>query len=245
VTLYRAVYELKMVDISSFSSENCGELVTLLERLDEKGAEATLQNAGLFLNHDDRVDLMSRLVRGIRVAWTATPSQPDAFRAMLRDEHSFDRAVSHYISVFVDPDGVIEKCAAEFASDTGRPVTVQSGAEAELRRLLQRKIVVIQELLPALLDLLRTIAVHEGVLPRGSSAAAEASDDERAFHDEGDELADALKLFDLSPPFRRRELQKRYRKLMRAYHPDVNPRGLEMAKRINRAYSALVSQESD
>ena len=41
-------------------------------------------------------------------------------------------------------------------------------------------------------------------------------------------------------PLSRRLLRDRYRALMKRFHPDVNPGGLELAKDINAAYSRLL-----
>jgi curved DNA-binding protein CbpA len=38
-------------------------------------------------------------------------------------------------------------------------------------------------------------------------------------------------------------LRRRYRELMKRYHPDVNPSGLERCKEINAAYAVLMSRE--
>lgn len=251
VSLFRVVYELRMVDTTRFDARNCGELVTLLERLGEIDAESRLRTAGLFLSHDDSIELMRRLVRGIKVGSAVVSANPDAFRAMLRDGHSYQRATDTYLSTFIDIEQIIERIADEFASDMNRPAIVIPGAVGQMERLIGRKIVIVEQLTPALFALLRTIAQQEGFLPRGSRGRVgengQATDDFGAGHAPGEDrlsLGDrqaAIALFSTNGRIPvRDELHQRYRDLMRQFHPDINPKGLEMAKRINRAYSILL-----
>lgn len=57
----------------------------------------------------------------------------------------------------------------------------------------------------------------------------------------GQEFLNAMEVFGLSggklPS--RSEIQKKYRLLMKKYHPDLNPEGQEKARIVNRAYSLL------
>ena len=39
-------------------------------------------------------------------------------------------------------------------------------------------------------------------------------------------------------------LKKRYRALMKQYHPDLNPGGLERSKQVNTAYTVLLASLS-
>ena len=242
VDLYRVAYDARMTDIHLFTSANAGELVTLLERLGQQtgrnelcDAETALRKSGLFLTHEDRIELMRRLVRAIKVRSASAPTDPDAFRTMLRDCRSFDRAVETYIAVFLDLDSVVQSCAREFTEDrpprAGAEAVASAAAEAQLRQLLQRRIVVVAELLPALFELLRTIARQEGYL-RDFTA------DEQSVP-VADGRKEALRILGLGERHTTAELRQSYRRLMRRYHPDINPDGLEMAKRINAAYAVL------
>ena len=55
---------------------------------------------------------------------------------------------------------------------------------------------------------------------------------------------EALDVLGLSAmPASREELRSHYRTLMKTFHPDVNPRGLEMSQRITAAYAYLLADE--
>jgi hypothetical protein len=111
-----------------------------------------------------------------------------------------------------------------------------------LKLLVQRHVVEFASLAPALMEILRTVALQEGFLHAGRRAEASA-DSDAVYEDEattGRDAARRLLGLNVSQPTKK-ELQAAYRSLMRKYHPDVNPDGLEMAKKINRAYGLLLS----
>ncbi|MCK4514150.1 MAG: J domain-containing protein, partial [Spirochaetaceae bacterium] len=112
--------------------------------------------------------------------------------------------------------------------------------------LVDRRIIVLSDLGPALFDLLRSIGRQEGALP-GIAADDQGPGPWAAAGAPGgieDDRAAALALFELRPSHpSRTEVQSRYRRLMRRFHPDINPDGLDMAKRINAAYAVLITGE--
>lgn len=244
VALYRALYELRLVGLDRVDARNCGQLVTLLERMGDRTAEQQLRSCGLFLNHSDRIELMEMFVRSLRVKAASHVTDLDAFRAMLRDARGFDGALALYASTFVGCDLVLLRCAEQFAERRAGSAASRHTAEIHLRELLERKIVVLWELLPALLELLQTVALQSGYLRRGRPAGPQDADSggERRPGHSADRRAEALRLlgFDRPEPSPA-ELRRSYRALMRRYHPDVNPDGLELTKKINSAYALLLS----
>ncbi|MFW6292220.1 MAG: DnaJ domain-containing protein, partial [Spirochaetota bacterium] len=177
---------------------------------------------------------------------------PETFRAMLREFRRYDRAEFVYLDHFFATDDLVARCADEYLELREAPA-LRSTVESYLRLLVQRHIVDLHDLAPGLLEILRTVARHEGLLP-GGRHEDEIPGDGRARSGRREsgrgapaiEVAsreDALRVLELrtSEPTRS-EIRESYRRLMRRYHPDINPAGLERAKIINNAYGFLIAR---
>jgi hypothetical protein len=252
VTLYRAVYELKLIGRDVYDLASAGELVNLLERAAAPDAESRMRAAGLFLSHDDRIDLTARFVRFVRRAIVLHLPDPEIFRGMVTHLRRYDIAEQTYCDTYLSITPIIETCAAEHAEDRESSGVLQLTAKWYLRTLVDRQIVVLSDLGPALFELLRAIGRQEGALPRieaddggaeaGAGQGAEDRDKAAGAYSERDERRAALAVLEIdSWQVSRAEIQGQYRRLMRRFHPDVNPDGLEMAKRINTAYAVLLT----
>ena len=161
---------------------------------------------------------------------------------MVRHFKRYDIAEQAYCDTYLSMEPIIDACSTEHAEGRESAAVHQLTAKWYLRTLVDRRIIVPADLGPALFDLLRSIGRQEGALPRiaaddqGATAGAQA--------DIVDDRAGALALFELRPAYpSRAEIQSRYRRLMRRFHPDINPEGLDMAKRINAAYAVLLTSE--
>ncbi|TVQ23841.1 MAG: hypothetical protein EA382_09175 [Spirochaetaceae bacterium] len=94
------------------------------------------------------------------------------------------------------------------------------------------------------MEILQTVARHEGYL-RARRIDDEQTGTDSNGHSRGESPADrrdaALRVLGIHGRVDPRSVRDAYRRLMRRYHPDVNPDGLEMAKRINNAYAEVLS----
>jgi len=250
VELYRSLYQTEQISVDEYGPENAGELVVLVERIAERDYRDAFRDAGLYLTYEDRIELTGRFVRTIKTAVVLHTPEPETFRAMLGDFKRFDEATLIYQQTFFDTDQLAAKCAREYAEirvpdlDSAEARALVVTASVYLKLLLQRHIIELDALAPALFDILRTVALHEGVIRKGRRA----EEAERAGEDAGGGAAPgreaALRVLGLSGTDpTKQQLQTAYRNLMRRYHPDVNPKGLETAKRINHAYGVLVTTD--
>ncbi|MFW6261493.1 MAG: DnaJ domain-containing protein [Spirochaetota bacterium] len=241
VDYYRAVYEAAQVSVDVYTPDNVGELLVLLDHLTGRDYREAFREAGLYLTHEDRIDLTERFTRTVRHAIVLHTPEPETFRAMLREFRRYDRAEFHYLRTFFDTDELVRRCAEEYLESRAAPA-LEATVEAYLRLLLQRHIVDLHTLAPALMEILRTVARHEGALPGGGREEDEDdAGDRRASTGPADDRSWALRVlgFAARNPARN-EIRDQYRMLMRRYHPDVNPDGLEAAKEINEAYGILI-----
>ena len=238
---YRAAYAARLHGVASFDDENVGELVRVLDKLLGPGSADRLHSAGLFLTLDERLDLTERLVRSVRVAATIHVPERDTFESMLRVLKRYDRALATYLETYLSLDSICDRCAADYVAvrshrldDDDRVSRLLLGTVRRyLQTLTRRRVVSIESLAPALIEYLAAIAREAGYLPHREDPAAAsetASRDSRTW---------AFEALGLSRNATAREIQLRYRELMRTYHPDINPDGLEMSKKINAAYGVL------
>lgn len=234
VNLYRAAYESGLLDRDAFGPATTGELLSLLEAAGYPDSETRFREAGLFLNHEDRLEVTERLVRRIRTAIVIHVPEPEVFRSMIREFRRYEVAEQVYCETYLPLGHVVEECADESARGAAREVHVRT-LRWYLQSLVDRRIIAVAELAPALFDLLRTIARQEGALP----PLHETQNTAEPVRVPAEQAARAV--LDLSPGFSRRDLRVRYRSLMRRYHPDINPSGLEMSKKINAAYALLLT----
>ncbi|MFP4550537.1 MAG: DnaJ domain-containing protein [Spirochaetales bacterium] len=247
VELYRSLYQAEQISVDEYGPENAGELVALVERLTERDYREEFRDAGLYLTYDDRIELTGRFVRTIKDAVVVHTPEPETFRAMLRDFKRYDEAALIYQQTFFDIDKLATRCAHEYAeirtfADTAAAQALVATVRAYLKLLVQRHVVELEALAPALFDILRIVALHEGVLRQGRRTEEARADDDQGAMFASSERDVALRVLGFSGKNpSKQELQSAYRSLMRRYHPDINPKGLETAKRINHAYGILVS----
>lgn len=238
--------------LRGFSEETAGELVTLLEAFYGDRTEAAFTDAGLFLPHEHRLELMELLLSEAGAACSRHTLELETFWEMVRVFGSFRKAVDTYLEEYLKPDAVIEAAADAFCAARGEESQRRCLALEHLALLFRRHIVSRESL----------FAPIEAEFTRSAFARGYFTAREKTFRYDGDggradgrnrtgrqdgspdrELSGALRLFSLPESDLSRELlKKRYRDLVRRYHPDLNPEGLEMTKRLNTAYAMLLSR---
>jgi hypothetical protein len=236
---YRSLYQIKeRIDyweaLDSLSSLRSGDLVSILESLYGPAAEETLRQAGLFLSHEDHIEITDVFLRTAgRAAARHTPDY-EQFQAMLRAAKGFPEALKLYYEEHLPLNPMMEAAFEAFAARREWPgVSVAHRLVIDyLESLFQRHILDRSQLFSGLESDLGSRFFDTG--ERRKEAARLPSED--------NPILNAMSLMGLSG--RRLDpmvLQSRYRSLMKRYHPDINPQGLEMCKRVNLAYAFLLS----
>ncbi len=252
---YRIAYRTGVAGLKHCDHGSVRELLALLEALGCNDAEENLRAAGVFLNHADHLELTDRFTRAYTRAVVLHTPDLATFTQMLAVLRTYAAAVTAYEETFLNPDAVIRSCVQEWEADTlqqkehtGR---WRRGSTARRRRvteyiytLRRREIVGLRTVAPGLLDLLRTMAQQQGYLRRPTED--EPRRQERAGTTgesalDGDQArARAREILGVGArEVSTGEIKRHYRQLMRRFHPDINPDGLEESKRITWAYSVL------
>jgi hypothetical protein len=258
--LYSAAYRLgDKVNFSDavdgFSDETVGELLTSLEEFYETDIEATFTDYGVFLPHDRRLELMANFMAVVQHEARQHEIDQDTFVAMLLHFKSFEESFQTYVEEFFDLEAAIDKTAQFYRRTCELPQAAFHTARNYLKLLFVRKILQTRSLFVSLRNDLAELAWSAGFVgskreryytygntsygnARGERFGEDASRGTEAAEDAVRQALKTMQLRreDLSPS----RLKQQYKRLMKRYHPDVNPEGLEMSKRITSSYSVLL-----
>lgn len=231
----------------SFSQNNVGELVSLLELFCGREAEEPLARAGIFFPQPEQVEIMGCFLGEAGEALARHHLEEGQFSAMLRAFGSFERARGVYREEYFPLEELMERAAHRYCA--GRSFGLPGLARANARRLLEfffrKHVLETESLFASLYERLYEQAVREGYAQRAPEQEQRA----------GRRQAGAGRAGALDTPVLRARrllgleggtldlgrLKSRYKTLMKIYHPDLNPQGLRRCQEINAAYSLLAS----
>jgi hypothetical protein len=229
--------------VDGFSQETAGDLVTVLERFHGPRAEQALTRAGLFLPCELSIDLMEELFSRVERFAAGHRIGEDELAAMIAFAGSVSGAIAIYLDEHVDLEALIDECGSSFAAARGMPAAGNRTAARCLRDLARRHLIEKRSLLAGLERRLRLAARRLGYRDAESESqtagavgsGGRAGESRRAW---------ATNVMGVpAQPLDAETLRRRYRELMKRYHPDINPSGLERCKEINAAYAVLMSRE--
>jgi hypothetical protein len=228
----------------SYSQENIWEFVALVELFCGGETEGRLERAGVFFSHPEQMEILGVFLTETIAALRRHRVVAEQFSAMLRTFGRFERARDVYIGEFFPLDKLIGKAAALYCAE--RSYSIPKLAQANVRRLLefffQKHVLEVGSIFAVLIDRLLLQAAAEGY-----AAADERTTDERERADTGisgssSHLHRARKAMNLEGRALTRPLLKsQYKRLMKIYHPDINPQGLRRCQEITAAYSLLLA----
>ena len=236
-----------LVDFSTseYGRENTGVLISLMECLGFKNAPEDFWRAGLWIPYEVQVELQESLIRKISSAIGTHEIDYDTFLAMFDVFPRFLRAANCYLEEFFSEEALIDEAVKALLNE--HPETEFEFAEVSLKllaaELLRREIISYRVFFTGLFSELKSRLIVEGRIEseyygseydgRGAGAP------EPGLHKD---LREAGRIFGYTSnqAVEKRELRQRYKNLMKRYHPDINPGGLETAKKINRAYGVFL-----
>lgn len=229
--------------VDGFTDETAGELLTLLEEFYNADVEAALTDYGVFIPHDRRLDLMANFLALIQHQASNHTIDQDTFLAMLLHFKSFEESFRTYVEEFFEIETAMGQAAEYYRSSYELPVAAMHAALNYLRLLFVRKVLQIRGLFVSLRNQLAELARAHGFMGRRREryyTYEEPGPDEPAVTG-GRAVQEALATMQLrKDELSRERLKQQYKHLMKRYHPDINPRGLEMSKRITSSYSLLL-----
>jgi hypothetical protein len=240
---YRIMYGLKdriyfSDAIDSFSDDTIADLMTVLEGLSIRGVEKSFSRAGLFLDQSARIELMDILLTGANRSVCEHSPDYETFEAMMRVEGTFQKAFDCYTREYFSIDDMKKRALDGYSRATDDRTPLALTARKYLESLFQRHIITSRSLF---LGLELKISEHFRMKSEGGRGRGNCRDESNASMQES-LLSKAYSLMGLDAKnVTREELKAKYKSLMKKYHPDINPKCLELCKSVNEAYSLLVN----
>jgi len=250
---YRRVYAAESRDhplislnaaTGSYSQENIWEFVALVELFCGVETEARLEKAGIFFSHPEQMEILGVFLSETAAALRRHEVDAEQFSAMLRSFGRFERARDVYLQEYFPLDELIDRAVTAYCGK--RTFAILQLARANVKRLLEfffrKHVLETRSIFAALIDLLLRQAVAEGYAAeaermRGEQERADANPFDPSSHLHRARTVMNLEDRALSLPL----LKAQYKRLMKIYHPDINPQGLRRCQEITAAYSLLLS----
>jgi hypothetical protein len=256
---YRRIYiaqerEHPLISLSAatatYSQENIWEFVALVELFCGGWTESRLERAGIFFTHAEQLEILGTFLSEAAAAVRTHPLDSGQFSAMLETFGSYERARDVYLEEYFPLGGLIDRAAAAYCRD--HSFEIPGLAEENVKRLLrfffQKHVLEVRSVFAAVIEQL--LQLRAAWRPRQAEAEGYAAFQEERRQGGGaseeeagrlvmQEARKAMELGDraLSLPL----LKSQYKRLMKIYHPDINPRGLRRCQEITAAYSLLAS----
>lgn len=219
---------------STYSQNDAGALISLLECLGFDEAPEHFWQAGLWLPYEVQVELQAQILDEIAIAKAKHKIEYDTYLSIFDSVSNFHRSLEIYLEEYFP----IEEISAEAILKLLKSLSVKNKNETEqllrlmAHELIRREIIPFRNLFSELFLTLKGFLISKGRLesPRREKPKLNEA------------MMRARRLFGYSEThlIDGKELKQRYKNLMKQYHPDINPGGLEQAKDINRAYSMLL-----
>ncbi len=227
-----------------YSQENIWEFVALIELFCGGETETRLEKAGIFFTHPEQLEILGIFLA--EAAGTLRRHEVDAeeFSAMLRAFERYDRARDVYLEEYFPLADLIREAAAVYCSDRsfGIPDLAEANAKRLLRFFFQKHVLEVRSVFAVLIDQLLRQAAAEGYSGEQGDSRRNREQSDADLQDRSLVLQRARRSMDLEGRALTLPLMKaQYKRLMKIYHPDINPKGLRRCQEITAAYSLLLS----
>ena len=227
-----------------YSQENIWEFVALIELFCGGETETRLEKAGIFFTHPEQLEILGIFLA--EAAGTVRRHEVDAeeFSAMLRAFERYDRARDVYLEEYFPLADLIRGAAAVYCGDRsfGIPDLAQANAERLLQFFFQKHVLEVRSVFAVLIDQLLRQAAAEGYFAEQGASRRNREQPDAELQDRSSVLQRARRSMDLEGRALTLPLMKaQYKRLMKIYHPDINPKGLRRCQEITAAYSLLLS----
>lgn len=238
---YRAQYARRKrygIQVDEFGPENVARLLEVLEDFGHREAPALFEQAGYYFSPDRLEDWQEFFLS----VTTARLLSHEIDREELTTALSACRRPQDGLEYYCEAKFRLEDLVAFACSIYQRKNNIQThshstGALAgHILTLFQKRVLKKEDLFASLMLALAERAVDWGLMKE----AELRQKSERL----SQEIASALQQLEMPPvqlPDSER-LKQQYRALLKKYHPDVNPRGLERTRDINTAYTLLLNR---
>jgi hypothetical protein len=250
---YRRIYQAEKSEhplislaaaTASYSQENIWEFVALIELFCGAETEARLERAGIFFSHPEQMEILGVFLQESAAALRCHQVDTDQFSAMLRTFGRFERARDVYIGEYFPLQTLVERAATVYCDQ--RNFTIPELARANVKQLLrfffQKHVLEMGSIFALLTVRLLREAAAQGYAKAEEQAEEQTGEEHGKAEISAPKLQSARRAMNLEGRTLSLGLLKsRYKRLMKIYHPDINPKGLRRCQEITAAYSLLLS----
>ncbi len=242
-------------DINVFSNDNPEDLISLLESIYGNNVESTFYKVGVFIPHKNRIEINDMLINQINFILANHQINKEDFEAMLYETDTFIEARDIYYEEEFNISKIIHDVCDNYMN--GKEYVLWNLAKQNIiyymKSLFDRNIFVKESLFYMLESRLRDFAILKNMLKGENNQNNYGSyrykcyDNYNTKQEKKPKISKrekAKQIFQIKGEFSAITLKKRYRELMKKYHPDINPNGLEKSQQINLAYTILLSEIS-
>ncbi|MBI3395602.1 MAG: J domain-containing protein [Spirochaetia bacterium] len=238
----RAVYAMRRTGTLTrqwehFSADNVDDLVFILSECGYPDAPRMFRQRGYFLNEKDHEELLEVFISVTVSRMKSRAVDRDQLEIAIAGSRDFHAAAEFYCHSVFSTEEMINFAVSVFVHKRGIEdcFMARTTAGGYLRGEFHRRSLRWEDIFAAIFDDLRAKAVFWNLTPGMEAPPVDmvlSKETRKALSEMG------FPTEVLPSP---QELKTRYRKLVKKYHPDVNPEGLEKTRTLNACYSHLIA----
>lgn len=222
---------------NGFSEIDGDYLIELLQYiLNVEGIQDRFANAGIYFDERSLYELRENFKAIVRESLSRHDLDTDTLLLLATAALDYDDAVDSYISEKFDIEFFVNRSVFEFMSF--RRIYPEGGAENFLKKyieaLIPTKILNIRDITQEFRD--RSFYELFGTYREDPRKKQKV----RKRKKQDTEMIDLMEFFELEYGFSRDDLKKKFKALLKKYHPDVNKQGLKKTQEIIEKYNKLI-----
>lgn len=198
------------------------------------GIQDRLATAGIYFDERVLYEIRENFKHIVQESLERHDLDKDTLLLLATASQDYDDAVDSYISDKFEIDFFLDRCIFEFMSF--RRIHPETGADVFLRDYLRA-------LIPTRILNLRDITKEfreRSYYELFGEFRKDKTKKRKAKPHYSRELFELITYFNLEDGFTKDDLKKKFKELLKKYHPDINKRGLEKTKEIIENYNKLI-----
>lgn len=203
--------------------------------LNVDGIQSRFANAGIYFDERSLYELRENFKSIVRESLDRHDLDKETLLLLSTAAYNYDDAVDSYISEKFETDFFVDRCVFEFMSF--RRIYPEGGAEIFLRdyllALIPTKILNLRDITKEFRD----TSYYELFGTFRENESKKQKKNKTNYHRE---MYDLILYFNMEEGFTKDDLKKRFKELLKKYHPDINKKGLEKTKELIENYNKLI-----
>lgn len=221
--------------VTSFDTikvENFGHFLHFLDQCYYKKTIFLFHQQGIYLNMDDHIQLTEFFMDSINRLILKHQIDYETFQMMFKHLKTFNRAWECYQNEFFSLEDIKNTITSEYYDQNPKSKIKPYCLLPFLNQLISRKIINPRFFLE---EINEKLFLYLNPQQEKNQQQKNYQQDQAQNHQQS-----ALTILELNKMPDLMQLKSQYKGLMKKYHPDINPNGLEKSKKINQAYQQIL-----